>query len=93
MKNVPFLIVGLLIGIGFIYAIFRYLPLGTAIAITGACLATVRSDNNKIDFIGATGGWVFLGGVIYSFIKSGWVVGLLSVVAGFVAYRFAKQRK
>lgn len=92
MKNIFLIIMGILIAGGFLYLIYRFLPLGTAIAITGGCLATIKSETKRVDYIGAAGGWIYFGAVIFSFIKHGWVIGILSIILGFVAYRLAKER-
>lgn len=92
MKNIFPIIIAVLIAGGFLYLIYRFLPLGTAIAITGGCLATIKSEAKRIDYVGAAGGWIYFGAIIFSFIKHGWIVGILSLVLGFIAYRYAKER-
>jgi len=92
MKKYFPVIIGLLIAIAFIYAIYRFLPLGLAIAITGGCLASIKSEKKLIDIIGMTGGWIFIGGVIYSFIKSGWITGIISILIGMAAFGYARDR-
>lgn len=92
MKQFFSLTVGIAIALGFLYLIYRFLPLGTAIAITGGCLATIKSETKRVDYVGAAGGWIYFAAVIFSFIKHGWVIGILSIILGFFAYRLAKER-
>jgi hypothetical protein len=93
MRTMLPLLVGLIIAGGFLYLTYRFLPLGIALVITGACLATLtRTTQEKITHhIGLFGSWLYPVGIILTFIFNGWVLGLLSIVIGLIAYRYAKQ--
>ena len=77
----------------FLYFIYRFLPLGIAFVVTGVCLATVSSTaQDKVSYyIGTLGSWLYPIGIFYTFIFNGWKLGLLSVVIGFIAYRYARH--
>lgn len=91
MKSLFYIIIGLSIGIGFIYSIYHFLPLGVAIAITGGCLATIKSERRALNIVGMTGGWIFVGGVVYSFLKGSWLNGIISMIIGMMAYSYTKK--
>ena len=92
MKSYLVLVVGLIIAGAFLYFIYRFLPPGIAFVITGACLAMVsRTAQDKLSYyIGTIGSWLYPIGIVYTFIFDGWKLGLLSVVLGFIVYRYAK---
>ncbi len=94
MKNI--LLATLVLGmvVLFIYSIFHFLPLGMAIAVMGGIVATYafKPSSKLMYIVGTLGSWAFPIGVIYSFIFHGWIVGLLSIFFGFMAYRYAKDR-
>lgn len=86
-------VIGILIAGLFLYAIYRFLPLGVALAITGGALATLRfiaGRDRSIRIIGMLGSWLYPFGIIYAFIYNGWKWGLASIIFGFLAYRYAK---
>lgn len=95
MKPINYLalVFGVTIAGLFLYVIYRFLPLGIAFVITGGCLATVSRDaQDKIGYyIGTLGSWLYPIGIVYTFIFNGWELSLLSVVLGFIAYRYAKH--
>lgn len=85
---------GALIAILFLYGIYHFLPLGLALSITGGCLSTftLEKEDKRMRIVGLLGSWVYPIGVIYSFIYHGWLIGLVSIVVGFMAYRYGKAR-
>lgn len=85
--------IGLIIAGTFLYIIYRFLPLGLALVITGGCLATLSRDKNDkvISYIGYLSAWLYPIGIIYSFIYHGWIIGLISIVLGYIGYRYAKS--
>lgn len=87
------LILGLAIASVFVYFIYKFLPLGIALVITGGCLATLsRVNQDKVAYyIGIAGSWLYPVGIIITFLQNGWVLGILSVILGFLAYRYAKH--
>ena len=95
MKTYFGVAIGLSIAILFLYLIYRFLPLGLAFVITGGCLATLSRDRQDkfIRYIGVLGAWAYPIGIIYSFIFHGWVLGLVSVVVGFIAYQYAQSKE
>lgn len=94
MKHVLPLVIGLTIAIGFLYLIYTYLPLGIALVITaGMCAAASREADNKfIELILLFGSWLWPVGVVLTFLKNGWVLGLGSIILGFIIYSVAKTR-
>ena len=87
------LAIGIIIAGLFLYVIYRFLPLGIALVITGACFATLpKVAQDKFSYyIGIIGSWLYPIGIIYTFIFNGWQLGLLSIVIGLIAYRYAKH--
>ena len=92
-NNYLALALGITIAGLFLYVMYRFLPLGVAFVVTGACLATVSRDaQDKISyFIGIIGSWLYPIGIVYTFFFNGWKLGLLSIVIGFIAYRYVKR--
>lgn len=95
MKTIGGLLVGILIAGIFLFAIYKFLPLGVAIAIIGGCLNTLYwTSNNKITkYLGGAGGFIYFGGVIYSFIQHGLLEGFAAIIVGFLAYHYARKQK
>lgn len=77
------------------YLIYRFLPLGLALVVTGGALGTLalNTEDKMSIYIGTFGAWLYPIGVFVAFWKNGWKLGLLSVVLGFIAYRLAKREK
>lgn len=96
-RNLVPLVVGIIIALGFVFIIYHFLPFGMALAITGGCLGTLSLDKDPKDkitrWVGIGGSWLVPVGVIVAFIQSGWLIGLLSIPAGFTAYSMAKNRR
>lgn len=95
MKTFAGLSAGILIAGIFLFAIYKFLPLGLAVAITGGCLTTlywIAKDKFTI-YLGAVGGFVYVGGVIYSFIQHGLLEGFAAMILGFLAYHYARKQK
>lgn len=94
MKNIVALLIGLFIAIGFLFLIYKLLPLGIALVITaGMCgAASYETDNKYMEFLLTGGGWLWPVGVIVTFFQNGWLLGIVSIFLGFVSYSFAKTR-
>ncbi len=86
------LLIGLLIAGLFLVFIYKVFPLGVALTVTGGGLATLsRQKNDRLTYlIGLVGSWLYPIGIIYSFIKHGILWGFLSIIIGFIAYKYAK---
>lgn len=94
-SNLGSIVFGLFIGVGFLFIIYRFLPLGLALVITGGALGTlanVRGDKFAL-YLGTFGAWLYPIGVVVTFVQNGWKFGLLSIVLGFIAYKLAQDRK
>ena len=78
----------------FYFYIFKLLPLGVALVITGAGFAVIptHAKGKNAYWIGMFGSWLYPIGVIYSFFRNGWKWGFFSIFLGFVVYRYARSR-
>lgn len=94
MKNVLALLIGLLIAFGFLFLIFKFLPLGIALVITaGMCAAaSYEADNKYIELFFTLGAWLWPIGIVVTFLQNGWLLGVVSIILGMVSYSFAKTR-
>lgn len=93
-KDYLLLSLGTAIAGAFLYIVYRYLPLGIALVITGGCIAAVSfTKKEKIAFYTiALGTWLYPIGIVVTFIQNGWKLGILSIIIGFIAYRYAKHK-
>lgn len=87
------LVVGLVAASAFLYFIYKFFPLGISLVITGGCLAALsRANQDKFTYyVGIAGSWLYPVGIIVTFLQNGWRLGILSIIFGFLAYRYAKH--
>ena len=86
-------IAGLLIAFIFLSILYKSFPIGVALAVTGGCLATLNLEKTDrlTNIIGRVGSLLYPIGIVYSFFKHGILWGLISIVLGFLGYKYAKQ--
>lgn len=93
MKMLISVIFGIAIALGFIYFVFKIFPIGIAIAIFGAILATnsAHARDKTTYYLGSLGGWIFFVGVVVAFIFNGWINGIAAIILGFLGYHYGKK--
>ena len=87
------MVLSVIIAVAFLFAIYKFLPLGIAFVITGACMAFMaKTANDKIVYyVGLLGSWLYPIGIIFTFFYNGWKLGILSIFIGLITYRYAKK--
>ena len=60
---------------------------------TGACLATLPwTYKDRASYVvGNLGSLLYPIGIILTFIQDGWILGILSIIIGFIAYDYARR--
>ena len=93
MKKILPALLGWSIALLFIFIIFKFSPLGLALVITGACLATLPwTYKDRASYVvGNLGSLLYPIGIILTFIQDGWILGILSIIIGFIAYDYARR--
>lgn len=93
MKELIVILVGIGIAGAFLILIYKFLPLGVALAITGAMFASgsLMADSKRMWYVYTAGSWLFPIGVVITFIQSGWKWGIASLLLAFWVYRKGKN--
>ncbi len=66
--------------------------LGLVLGTIGALIAPIMSQMSKVRlYVGGIGGFIWLAGVVYTFVYMDWKWGLASMVIGFFAYAIADK--
>jgi hypothetical protein len=86
----------LILGIGgvvlFWLYIFKIFPLGVFLSIVGGVMATYSHTTEKsARLAGSVLSWLYPIGVILTFVNDGFLWAIVSIIAGFVCYKLAKQ--
>lgn len=94
MKSYIQVLLSITIAGGFLFLIYKFLPIGISLVITGACLATLTktAQDKTTYYIGIIGSWIYPVGIMVTFIYSGWLLGLISIVIGIITYQAAKRK-
>ena len=73
--------------------LFRFFPIGVAIAIIGGIGSTYTQQKGKtMRIAGSIMAWVYFLAIIYSFIFHGLIWGFLALILGYVGRSFAKSK-